>query len=62
MRLLAEKLGITTGPLAWIGSLDLNDVGYAIVGLFVVTWLVALAVWHFGSIEERWNVSTEHDR
>jgi len=29
-----------------------------IVGLFVVTWLVALAVWRFGRIEERWSVET----
>ena len=49
-----EKLDITSGPLAAIGSLDLNYVGYAIVGLFVVTWLTALAVWRFGRIEERW--------
>jgi high-affinity nickel-transport protein len=25
-----------------------------IVGLFVATWAVALAIWHFGRIEERW--------
>ncbi len=30
-------------------SLDLNYVGYAIVGLFVLTWVVALAVWRFGA-------------
>jgi high-affinity nickel-transport protein len=53
--IVTEKLGITTGPLAWIGSLDLNSVGYAIVGLFVLTWVVALAVWRFGRIEEKWN-------
>ena len=60
--LLADKLGISTGPLAWIGSLDLNYVGYAVVGLFMITWIAALAVWHLGRIEQRWNVSTEHDR
>ena len=26
-----------------------------IVGLFVATWAIALAVWHFGKIEERWS-------
>ena len=26
-----------------------------IVGLFVVTWVVALAVWRYGRIEERWS-------
>ena len=53
--ILAEKLDITSGPLAAIAELDLNYVGFAIVGLFVVTWLVALAVWRFGRIEEKWS-------
>ncbi|CDP83343.1 MULTISPECIES: HoxN/HupN/NixA family nickel/cobalt transporter [Mycolicibacterium] len=52
--LLVERLGITTGPLAFIGSADLEFVGFAIVGLFVVSWVVALGVWRFGRIEQRW--------
>ena len=52
--ILIEKLDITTGPLAAIGSIDLNGVGYWIVALFVATWAVALAVWRFGRIEQRW--------
>jgi len=52
--ILTDKLGITTGILATIGSVDLNSVGYWIVGLFVATWAVALAVWRFGRIEQRW--------
>jgi high-affinity nickel-transport protein len=50
----AEKLSLTGFPWENISNLDLNYVGYAIVGAFVVTWAVALAVWHFGRIEERW--------
>ena len=52
--ILTKKLDITTGILASIGSVDLNGVGYWIVGLFVVTWALALAVWRFGRIEQRW--------
>ncbi len=52
--LLGEKAGIDNGPIAWIGSIDLNHVGYAIVALFIVTWLVAVAVWRWGRIEQRW--------
>ncbi|GAA4562483.1 HoxN/HupN/NixA family nickel/cobalt transporter [Planotetraspora kaengkrachanensis] len=55
--LLADKLGIETGPLAAIAGLDLNYVGYGIVALFVLTWVVALAVWRFGRIEQRWSAS-----
>lgn len=52
--LLTERLGIETGPLAFIGSADLEFVGFAIVGLFVLTWMIALLIWRFGRIEEKW--------
>jgi high-affinity nickel-transport protein len=55
--LLAHKTGITTGPLAALGNLDLEYVGYGIVGLFVVTWALSVAIWRFGRIEERWTAS-----
>ena len=29
--------------------------GYVIVGLFVATWAIALLVWRFAGIEERWS-------
>jgi nickel/cobalt transporter (NiCoT) family protein len=57
--LLADRLGIVSGPLAAIGSLDLQFVGFMIVGLFAAAWAIALAVWHFGQIEERWTPAVE---
>ena len=53
--ILTDKLGIESGPLAAVGAVNLDGVGFAIVGLFVLTWLVASAVWRFGRIEERWS-------
>ena len=53
--LVADRLGIDSGPLAAIGSVNLEFVGYLIVGMFVAAWLVALAVWRFGRVEERWS-------
>ncbi|WP_441959801.1 HoxN/HupN/NixA family nickel/cobalt transporter [Mycolicibacterium houstonense] len=53
--LVVERLGITSGPLALIGSADLEFAGFAIVGLFVVSWIVALGIWRFGRIEQRWS-------
>jgi nickel/cobalt transporter (NiCoT) family protein len=52
--ILTDRAGITSGPLAWVGGLDLNYVGYAIVGLFVASWVVALAVWRLAHIEDKW--------
>jgi high-affinity nickel-transport protein len=54
LAVLAHKLGLTGGMWGWVSGLDLNHVGYAIVGLFVLTWAIALAIWHFGDIEEKW--------
>ncbi|ORB86413.1 nickel transporter [Mycobacterium kansasii] len=56
-----ELLGLFAGEFGWQGSfwqwvagLDLNMVGFAVVGMFVVTWAVALLVWRVGRIEEKW--------
>jgi high-affinity nickel-transport protein len=54
LSIAAAKLGLSGGFWAWVSALDLNAVGYIVVALFVVTWAVALAVWRFGHIEERW--------
>ena len=52
--ILVERAGISSGPLAAIGGIDLDAVGYTVVALFVFTWILALGVWRFGHIEERW--------
>jgi high-affinity nickel-transport protein len=43
------------GVLDVIGDVNLNLVGYLVVGLFVLTWALALGVWRYGRIEERWS-------
>lgn len=52
--ILTDKLDITTGLLGSIGNLDLAAMGFIIVGLFVATWLVAVLVWKYGGVQERW--------
>ncbi|MEV6118770.1 HoxN/HupN/NixA family nickel/cobalt transporter [Streptomyces sp. NPDC052109] len=52
--LLAAKAGLHGGFWDWLGGLDLNTLGFVVVGLFLVTWAAALAVWKFGRIEEKW--------
>jgi nickel/cobalt transporter (NiCoT) family protein len=52
---VADQAHITSGPLAAIASIPLDYAGYGIVGLFVLAWAIALAVWRFGRIEERWS-------
>jgi nickel/cobalt transporter (NiCoT) family protein len=52
---LADQANITTGPISAIASIPLDYAGYGIVALFFVSWAIALAVWRFGRIEERWS-------
>ncbi len=53
--LLSQKLGLDGGLWALLGRIgDFQYTGYLLVGLFVATWAVSLAVWRYGRIEERW--------
>ncbi len=54
--LLSEQLGWTGGIWDWIGGLDLNAVGFAIVGMFVLTWIAALVIWRLGRFDKKWAV------
>jgi high-affinity nickel-transport protein len=52
---LVNESGIRSGLLYDIASIPLDYAGYGIVALFAVAWLVALAVWRLGRIEEKWS-------
>ncbi len=52
---IADQASITTGPLAAIASIPLDLAGYAIVALFLLAWVAAVAIWKLGNIEERWS-------
>jgi nickel/cobalt transporter (NiCoT) family protein len=36
-------------------NFNINTAGFAIVGLFIVTWVTAVLVWRYGHIEEKWS-------
>ncbi|WP_326660698.1 HoxN/HupN/NixA family nickel/cobalt transporter [Streptomyces canus] len=60
--LLAGKLGLHGPFWDWISGLDLNLLGFVIVGLFFATWVVALVVWKVGRIEEKWTTALAGER
>ena len=53
---VADQAGITSGPVRAIADIPLDYAGYGIVALFVLAWILALGIWHFGRIEEKWSV------
>ncbi len=44
----------TGGFWGFMYSFNINTAGFAIVGLFIITWVTAVLVWRFGHIEEKW--------
>jgi nickel/cobalt transporter (NiCoT) family protein len=60
--LLAGRLGLHGPFWDWISGLDLNLLGFVIVGLFLATWVVALVVWKVGRIEEKWTAGLAGER
>ena len=52
--LLTDKLGLRGQVADWFQNFNINTAGFIIVGMFIVTWTVALAVWRFAKIEQKW--------
>ncbi|MFF7981378.1 HoxN/HupN/NixA family nickel/cobalt transporter [Streptomyces sp. NPDC007901] len=52
--LLADRMDLHGVFWDWVAGLDLNTVGFVIVGLFFATWALALLIWKAGRIEEKW--------
>jgi high-affinity nickel-transport protein len=52
--LAAEKLSLDGSFWAWVAGIDMNTLGYVIVGMFAATWCLALLIWRLARIEERW--------
>ena len=55
--LIGQEDHLGGGFWAFMRGFDINKAGFVIVGVFVVTWAVALAIWRFGRIEQRWDAS-----
>ena len=54
-QVLSQQLNLTGGYWDAVNNLNLNSAGYIIVAAFVVVWAIALAVWRYGKVEDRWH-------
>jgi high-affinity nickel-transport protein len=55
--LVGSEYRLTGGFWSFMGAFDINKAGFVIVGIFIVTWIVALAIWRFGKLEQKWDLS-----
>ena len=56
-QVLSQQLELSGGYWDWANTINLNSAGYFIVAAFAIVWALALLIWRFGKIEDRW-----HDR
>ena len=60
--LLTAELHLHGGFWDFMANFDINKAGFIIVGLFLVIWVAALAVWKYAGIESRWECAAEASR
>src|SRR6266571_3196751 len=55
--LIGSEYNLGGGFWAFMADFDINKAGFVIVGMFVGTWVIALGIWHFGKIEQKWDLA-----
>jgi nickel/cobalt transporter (NiCoT) family protein len=53
--LVAQEAHLRSQFWQFLAGFNINKAGFVIVGVFVVTWVVALGIWRFGQIEQKWD-------
>ncbi|MGI9225991.1 MAG: HoxN/HupN/NixA family nickel/cobalt transporter [Candidatus Nanopelagicaceae bacterium] len=54
-QVLSQLLELSGGYWSWANGINLNSAGYFIVAAFAIVWALALLIWRFGKIEDRWH-------
>ena len=51
---LHDNAGWVNPVTTWISDINLNNVGFIVVGLFIATWAAAIGYWRIAKVEDRW--------
>ena len=51
-QIIGSKLGLSGGFWKWVQNLNFGGIGYLLVGLFIVTWLLSLFLWKILRLED----------
>lgn len=54
-QVISSQLDLTGGFWNYANNFDLNKAGYYIVAGFALVWAIALAIWKYARVEERWH-------
>jgi high-affinity nickel-transport protein len=57
LSLIGQQYRLSGRFWTFMGTFNINKAGFVVVGVFVLTWAIALAIWHFGKIEQKWDTA-----
>lgn len=50
-QVVAPKIGLNTGLWAWLQNFDLGGIGYLLVILFMMVWVISYGTWKITGME-----------
>ncbi|MNQ88617.1 High-affinity nickel-transport protein NixA [compost metagenome] len=53
-QVLSEEFSMEGTFWTWLQEIDFGTLGFILVGMFVIAWIVSIAVWKGMKFEERW--------
>jgi nickel/cobalt transporter (NiCoT) family protein len=54
LQVVSGELSLSGGFWNWLNAIDFESLGYAIVAIFVVTWVASLAYWKYKKFEQHY--------
>jgi high-affinity nickel-transport protein len=55
LQVVSTELGLSGGFWLWVNGLDFETIGYGVVAIFLVSWLVSMAYWRINGFEEKYS-------
>lgn len=52
LQLIANELNLTGAFWDWMGGLDFETIGFGIIVIFLLSWLVSAAIWKYRRFDE----------
>lgn len=53
-QVLSEEFSMEGTFWSWLQDIDFGTLGFILVGMFVIAWIISIAVWKGMKVEERW--------
>ena len=60
LQVVTSEMKLTGTFWTWLSGLDFETVGFGRIALFLVSWLVSLAIWKFERFDEIYPLTTAH--